>query len=506
MFVLGIDLGTSALKAVLVDERQAIVAEAAVPLRTHNPRPGWSEQDPEDWWAALLQAMQSLRDKRPDALSGARALGLSGQMHGAVLLDRHGASIRPAILWNDGRAAAECNALEARVPNLAHIAGIGAMPGFTAPKLLWLRTHEPQSFARIWKVLSPKDFLRFRLTGTVATEMSDAAGTLWLDEAARDWSDPILFASGLTRSEMPALVEGTDRTGEVASSLLAEWGIVGPVVVAGGAGDAAAAGIGIGAVDAGDAFISLGTSGQLFVTDDRYRPQPETTVHAYAHALPGRWFRMAAMLNGARCLEWVAQLTGEPDIVALLQRAEAGFRGPSAVLFLPYLSGERTPHNDPDARGVFFGMDPTTRPSDLVQATLEGVAFSFLDGKRCLEAAGIDLRSVAAVGGGARSRFWMQLFAHVLGVPVVRYGGSEQGPAFGAARVARLALTGEVLGEVCAKPPVEDVLQPDLALHDAYGKSFEAYRALYCALKPEFARAASRRGLPPTVDLPPPFV
>jgi xylulokinase len=412
-------------------------------------------------------------------------------MHGAVLVDRAGEAIRPAILWNDGRSVAECESLQAAVPDLPQIVGVIAMPGFTAPKLLWLRSHESASLTRLWKVLSPKDYLRLKLTGEAVTDMSDAAGTLWLDQSARDWSEPIVAASSVSRSEMPTLVDGSAAAGFIRSALLKEWGIAGPVVVAGGAGDAAAAAIGIGAVGEGDAFISLGTSAQFFVTDAAYRPQPETLLHAFAHALPGRWFRMAAMLNGASCLEWAARLIGATDIAALVDRVEAGFRGPSRVLFLPYLVGERTPYNDPSARGVFVGLDPTIEPTDLTQAVLEGVAFSLVEAQHCLEAAGIRLGAVAAVGGGARSRFWMQIVAHALGRPVIRYAGSATGPAFGAARLARLALTGEPPDDVCAKPPILDVLDPDPALHAVYCERFEVFRRLYRALKGEFPAAVT---------------
>lgn len=486
MTVLGIDLGTSALKAVLVDEAQAILAEAAIPLRVATPRPGWFEQDPEDWWKVLEAALASLRAAQPVAFRDVRSIGLSGQMHGAVLLDAAGEPIRPAILWNDGRATAECDDLQAAVPDLPEIAGIIAMPGFTAPKLLWLKRHEQENFARIAKVVLPKDYLRFRLTGEIVTDMSDAAGTLWLDQAKRDWSDVVLVASGLGRSEMPRLVEGSEPSGTARPEIARVLGLEGPVGVAGGAGDAAAAGIGIGAVEDGDAFISLGTSAQFFVTDDRYRPQPDTLLHAFAHALPGRWFRMAAMLNGASCLDFVARLVGESDIAALLGRTEAAYAGPSRILFLPYLSGERTPHNDPFARGVFCGLDHDTDPIDLVQAALEGVAFSLLEARHLMDRAGVGLSSVAVVGGGARSRFWMQLLSHVLGLPIVRYSGSETGPAFGAARLARMALTSEPPRDVCAKPAVLEVLDPDPALTATYGERFQAYQALYLGLKPEF--------------------
>jgi xylulokinase len=262
-------------------------------------------------------------------------------------------------------------------------------------------------------------------------------------------------------------------------------GFEGSVVVAGGAADAAAAGIGIGAVEDGDSYVSLGTSAQFFLTDDRYRPAPGTVIHAFAHALPGRWFRMAAMLNGASCLDLTARLVGE-DVASLLRRTEAAYRGPSRVLFLPYLSGERTPHNDAFARGVFTGLDHDCGPEDLCQAAMEGVAFSLLEARDLLERAGVSLASIAAVGGGARSRFWMQILAHVLGLPVRLYQGSERGPAFGAARLARMALTGEQRGDVCTKPKVLEVLDPDAALSEAYRRRFAEYKALYRELKPAF--------------------
>jgi xylulokinase len=491
MTFLGIDLGTSALKAVLVDDAQAVLAVSSAPLKTSSPLAGWSEQAPRDWRAALETAVAQLRAAHPAALRDVRALGLSGQMHGAVLIDGAGEPIRPTILWNDGRATAECAALELAVSDLPKIAGVKAMPGFTAPKLLWLKAHEPEHFARIAKVILPKDFLRLWLTGETATDMSDAAGTLWLDEAARDWSAAILAACGLDRSVMPVLKEGPEPTGKVRSAVLSAWGIDGPVVVVAGAGDAAAAAIGIGALEDGDAFISLGTSAQFFVTDDRYRPKPEALIHAFAHALPSRWFRMAAMLNGATCLDLAARLIGAGDIAALLDRIAAAYRGPSRILFLPYLSGERTPHDDPFARGVFAGLDLDVGPLDLVQATLEGVAFSLLEARRSLEGAGVRLEQVSAVGGGARSGFWMQMVANVLGMPVVRYAASEAGPAFGAARLARMALTGETPRDVCTKPPVHDVSKPDPVLTAAYGERFESYARLYRGLRPLF------RPLPP---------
>ena len=335
-------------------------------------------------------------------------------------------------------------------------------------------------------MLLPKDYVRLRLTGEHVTDMSDAAGTLWLDQARRDWSSELLAASGMTESQMPRLVEGSERSGSLRPEIAAELGLAPGIVVAGGAGDAAAGGIGIGAVQDGDAFVSLGTSGQYFVTTASYRPHPDAFIHAFCHALPERWFQMAAMLNGASPLAWAARLVGDADIAALLTRVEAGYRGPSHSLFLPYLSGERTPHNDPHARGVLFGLDSDSGPEAVVQAVLEGVACSFALAQDCLAAAGTPVAEVAAIGGGARSRFWMRILASLLDRPVTVYAGGAMGPAFGASRLARLALTGAAPEAVCSKPAVAEVLEPDRALVPAYRDLDGRWRHLYATLRSEF--------------------
>ncbi len=484
---LGIDVGTSAVKAILVDERQAAVAEADMPLQVSRPQDLWSEQDPEAWWQAVQHAIEQLRTKNPAALADVRGIGLSGQMHGAVLLDDAGRPLRPAILWNDGRSFREAQELREQHPELSHAMGVIPMPGFTAPKLLWLARHEPETFRAVRKVLLPKDYIRLKLTGSAVTEMSDAAGTWWLDEAARDWSDEALTATGLTRDHMGDLVEGSQPSGVVRAELAQQWGMRGDVVVAGGGGDAAAGAVGLGAIDDGSAFISLGTSGQLFVTTQDFSPAPEALVHSFCHAIPGRWFQMAAMLNGASCLAWAAGLL-KADIGELLRQTEAAYRAPSSLIFLPYLAGERTPHNDPYARGVFFGLSPETRQTDLVQAVLEGVAFSFADAKQCLAQAGTQLTHAGMIGGGSRSTFWTRIFASVLDVPLMRYEGSDKGPAFGAARLARLASTGESPDAVCTAPAIIETVEPDPGLVERYAPRVEAYRRLYRSLKPEFSR------------------
>lgn len=485
---LGIDVGTSAIKAILIDDRQTLLAEAEVSLSISRPRDLWSEQDPEAWWQAVQRARAQLHAEIPSAMAEVRGIGLSGQMHGAVLLNGKGQPLRPAILWNDGRSLREAENLGREHPELSEAAGVIPMPGFTAPKLLWVSRHEPRIFSAVKKILLPKDYVRLKMTGEYVTDMSDAAGTWWLDEASRSWSDRALAVTGLDRSQMPHLVEGTQPSGVLRSDLAREWGMRDDVVIAGGAGDAAAGAVGLGAIDDGSAFVSLGTSGQLFVTTCDFRPSPDALVHAFCHALPKRWFQMAAMLNGASCLSWAASLL-KAEIKPLLNEAEEGYQKPSNLTFLPYLAGERTPHNDPYARGVFFGLTPDSRGGELVQAVLEGVAFSFADAKQCLEQAGTRLTSAGLIGGGSRSPFWAQILANVLDIPLIRYEGADKGPAFGAARLARLASTGEQPEAVCTQPRHLQTVHPDPHFVDLYAPRLEAFRSLYRALRPEFKKA-----------------
>ena len=485
--VIGLDVGTSAVKALLVDADQSVLAQTDARLTTRQPQPGWSEQDPADWWTVVQQALGSLRRAAPAAFGAVRAIGLSGQMHGSVLLDSADQVIRPAILWNDGRAVDESTLLAGRVPDIGRIAGVVPMPGLTAPKLLWLSRHEPDSLARLARILLPKDFIRLQLTGSVATDRSDAAGSLWLDQASRTWSAVIAEASGIDPAVLPPLAEGTDAAGTLRPAVANRLGLDPATLVAVGGGDAAVGGIGIGAVNDGDAYLSLGTSAQFFVTTDAYRPAPETLLHSFAHALPGRWFQMAAMLNGASVLAWAARLMNESDLDRLLARVASETSGPSRVLVLPYLAGERTPHNDPNARAVVFGADPATDAPTVIRAVLEGVAYTFADALDCLRSAGTSVSEAAMIGGGARSGLWMQILADVLGLPVYRYGGGELGPAFGAARLARLAVGDEPIAAVATKPPVRDRAEPDPTRQAAYAEGHARFRRLYRALAPEFA-------------------
>ena len=486
---LGIDLGTSELKLVLLSPAHGAVANVGVPLTVSRPQPLWSEQAPQDWWHALDTAMVQLAQSHPQALSHVRGIGLSGQMHGAVLLDASHAVLRPAILWNDGRSAAQCEALMRDVPDLTQITGNLAMPGFTAPKLQWVREHEPGIFARTARVLLPKDYLRLHLTGEAITDMSDASGTLWLDVARRDWSDRMLQATGLTRGHMPALVEGSAPGGTLRGELARRWGVPEGVVVAGGGGDNAASAVGIGAVEAGQGFVSLGTSGVIFVVTDAFRPNPAAAMHAFCHALPGRWHQMSVMLSAASAVGWAARLTGLSDAATLVERAATltAAQRARAPIFLPYLSGERTPHNDPAAQGVLFGLTHEHDAAAIGWAALEGVSFGLLDGLHSLALpAGAKPTRLALVGGGARSHLWGDLLASVLGVELEVHEGNEAGGALGAARLGWLAAGGE-LAEVC-RPGGEParVHRPEAELADMLRERHARYRALYEVLAPRF--------------------
>ena len=486
---LGIDLGTSGVKAVLLDGGDRIVGQASAPLAVSTPRPLWSEQAPEDWWSATGRAVDGLKAEHGGALAGTRAIGLSGQMHGATLLDARGGVLRPAILWNDGRSGAECAALEAAVPDARRITGNLAMPGFTAPKLLWVAAHEPEVFARVAKVLLPKDYLRYRLSGEHVAEMSDASGTLWLDVANRRWSEEMLAATGLDLEQMPRLVEGSEPSAMLAPALARRWGMTGEVVIAGGAGDNAAGAAGIGTVAPGRAFLSLGTSGVLFAANRAFAPNPERAVHAFCHCFPDTWHQMSVILSAAASLAWAAAVTGTHDEATLVAEAEATQAHlERAPLFLPYLTGERTPHNDPHAKGVFFGLDQATSRGDLGWAVLEGVAFAFADGYDALVEAGTGIDEVSVIGGGSRSALWGRILAAALRHPLTYHAGSEVGPAVGAARLARLAATGERPGEVCTPPPVDRVVEPDEDLAGRLAPRLEPWRALYRVLRPEMRR------------------
>jgi xylulokinase len=486
---LGLDIGTSSVKALLIDYDQRIVADVSVPLSLSRPHPLWSEQNPEDWVEGVEAAASAVRRHAPAAFARLAGIGLSGQMHGATLLDAGDAPLRPAILWNDGRAFAECVEIERRVPNFRQRAGNIAMPGFTAPKILWVAAHEPDVFAATARVLLPKDYVRLRLSGEAVTDMSDASGTLWLDIAHRRWDETLLAASGLERSHMPRLVEGSAVSAFLSPGVASAWGLGGRrIPIAGGGGDNAASAIGVGAIQPGAGFVSLGTSGVIFSVTDRFVSLPERTLHAFCHALPERWHGMAVMLSAASALSWIAGVLGRAaDISACVDAAQAFARSPAAIaaapIFLPYLSGERTPHNDAAATGMFAGLRADHGADALLYAVLEGVAFAFADGVDVLAEAGARPRQPMLVGGGARSGFWGQMIADVTGLSIDLAAGAEAGAAFGAARLAMLAAGAGDEEAVCARPAIQRQFLPNEASAAMHAPRLQRFRALYAAEK-----------------------
>ncbi|MBL8387639.1 MAG: xylulokinase [Hydrogenophaga sp.] len=481
---LGLDLGTSELKALLLSDQHQVIATARSPLTVQRPQPLWSEQDPADWWRALESVMDQLHASHPRALAQLRGIGLSGQMHGATLLDSEDRVLRPAILWNDGRSGQQCERLTRDVPQLSAITGNLAMPGFTAPKLQWVREHEPEVFARTARVLLPKDWLRLILTGEAVSDMSDAAGTLWLDVGKRDWSDRMLAATGLTRAHMPRLVEGSAVSAFVTPGLCARWGLPAGVPVAGGAGDNAASAVGMGLVRPGEGFVSLGTSGVVFVSGAAFQPNPQQALHAFCHALPDRWHVMSVMLSAASAVSWAARNLGFENEAALLAAAST-LDAPAqdrAPLFLPYLSGERSPHNNPLATGAWIGLRAEHGREQLAYAVAEGVGFGLLDGLRTIPALDPPLHTLSLVGGGSRSAWWAQLLADIFGLTLTVHQDSETGGAMGAARLAWLA-TGASVDTVCVTPPVRQSFAADAARGGRLALRHARFRDLYPALQ-----------------------
>ena len=457
--LLGIDVGTSGVKALALSPSGEILARAerAYPLST--PQPGWAEQDPEAWWSAASDAIAEI------SVEGEPVLGLSGQMHGLVVLDEEGRVLRPAILWNDQRTSAECAEIEERIglERLIQLTGNRALTGFTAPKLLWLRNHEPETFARIRHVLLPKDYVRYRITGEHAIDAADASGTLLFDVANRRWSDEVLAALELPREWLPPVYESTEI---------------------GGAGDQAAGALGVGIAAPGPLSVVLGTSGVVFAALDEYRPEPEARLHTFCHAVPATWHAMGVMLSAAGSLQWLRTALGGTPYEELLGEAAAWQPGTEGLLFQPYLQGERTPHADPDARGAFVGLQLRHDRGALVRAVLEGVAYGLRDSLELLESLGVDAEVARVSGGGARSRLWLEIVASVLGLPLERTE-AEEGAAYGAALLAGVS-TGvfpDAQAAVAATVRVRDRVEPNPAWQAVYEGGYARYRKLYPGLK-----------------------
>ncbi|MBA11060.1 MAG: xylulokinase [Flavobacteriaceae bacterium] len=476
MFI-GLDLGTSHLKGIVIDDAQNVCAEASVSLSLMRPKNGWSEQNPQDWLDATENVMASLANKVN--LKKVNAIGLSGQMHGATLLDKNDNVLRPCILWNDTRSAEEASYLDSKTI-FRNLTGNIVFPGFTAPKLAWVRKHEPNIFAKISKVLLPKDYLRLWLCGEYVAEMSDAAGTSWLDVKRRDWSDALLAETDLDRSQMPTLIEGCEISGVLKKTHASKWGLPHGVIIAGGGGDNAASAIGVGVVKAGDAFVSLGTSGVLFAASDEYQPDAASAVHTFCHALPNTWHQMGVILAATDAMNWFGQVLNSS---AQEMTNDLGvLKAPSKTLFLPYLGGERTPHNDAQIRASFINLDHNADRQAMIRAVIEGVAFAFRDCFDALSSTGTKINQLVAVGGGAKSEYWVQAIATALGLPISIPVAGDYGGAFGAARLGMIAY-GINRYDVAISPKIKHIIEPVMSLHDDYLSALKSYRETYKVLK-----------------------
>jgi len=489
---LGIDISTTASKALLIDRDGAVVASHSSPLQISQPLPLWSEQDPEAWWEATVQSIQSVLGRvDPGHVA---AVGLTGQMHGLVLLDQGGNVIRPAILWNDQRAGAQCDAIRERIgrKRLIALTGNDALTGFTAPKLLWVQEEEPDLYARVEKVLLPKDYIRYRLTSEFATDLAGAAGTLLLDVAHRQWSDEMLHELNIPASWLPPTHEGTEQTGAIVDQASSVTGLRTGVPVYAGGGDQSAQAVGVGVTNTDKIAITLGTSGVVFAPSDRYTFEPEGRLHAFCHAVPGRWHLMGVMLSAAGSLQWYRDaFAPETSYDDLITEAENSPPGAEGLIFLPYLTGERTPYPDPHARGAFIGLTTRHTRAHLTRAVLEGVAFGLHDSFRLIEEAGIRPKSIVISGGGARSKFWRQIISDVLNAKI-RTVNSEEGAAFGAALLSAVGV-GEYssVSDACEQTiRVSEETQPGENA-TAYESIYPHYWALYPLLADQFAQLAA---------------
>jgi xylulokinase len=470
--LVGLDLGTTGVKALAISTRGDVVARAERDYPLAIPRPGWAEQDPEDWWRASEEVLAALK---VDAVAG---IGLSGQMHGLVVLDEHERVLRPAILWNDQRTAAECAEIEERVgrARLLELTGNRALPGFTAPKLLWLRRNEPDVYERMAYVLLPKDYIRLRLTGERAIDVADASGTLLFDVAARRWSEDVLRALELSPEFLPPVLDSPDVSGETKEG----------VRVAAGAGDQAAGALGVGVDRPGPLSVVLGTSGVVFAALPKFVTDPEGRLHVFCHAVPDTWHAMGVMLSAAASLSWFREALAPGEAhEQLLGEAKKWAPGAEGLLFLPYLAGERTPHADPDARAAFTGLSLRHDRGALVRAVLEGVAYGLRDSLDLVRGLGVPATVGRVSGGGARSELWLRIVASVLGIPLERTGVDE-GAAFGAALLGGVAagVFGDVHEAVERCVRVRGAVEPDPPWQRIYDERYEHFRALYPALRP----------------------
>ncbi|MEP1964414.1 xylulokinase [Tateyamaria sp.] len=477
---LGLDLGTSGVKALLVDGEGRAIGSADASYDVSNPAQGWSEQDPSDWVAGVKAALGALKAAHPKAFGAIQGLALSGHMHGAVLVDAAGDVLRPCILWNDTRSHAQAATMDSD-PRARAISGNIVFPGFTAPKLAWIAENEPEVFARVSRVMLPKDYVVWWLTGRFATEMSDAAGTAWLDVGGRTWSDDLLALGGMDAAQMPDLLEGTDVVGQVQPAR-ADLGLPKTCKVIAGGADNAVAACGVGALSEGQGFVSLGTSGVVLTGRDSYAPLADSAVHTFCHAVPGRWYQMGVVLAATDSLNWLSKITGQ-SATALSSALGNTLAAPDVVKFYPYLSGERTPHNDAAVRGSFTGLDVASDASTLASAVMAGVAFALRDSFEAIKATGATFETALAIGGGSQSDYWTEMLATVLNIPLERPDESAFGAALGAARIAMCGVTRANPTEVMTKPPVANIIHPQTNLVQAYEDAYAGFASAYPTLK-----------------------
>ena len=492
-YFLGIDTSTTSSKALLIDERGEVIAVASSPHTLQTPKPLWSEQDPREWWDAVAASIRSVLKKA--GVDGERiaAVGLTGQMHGLVLLDESGNVLRPAILWNDQRTQSQCDEIHQRIgkEKFIQITGNVALTGFTAPKILWVKENEPEVFAKAKHVLLPKDYIRYKLTGEYALDKADGAGTVLFDLKARDWSAEVLAALDIPRAWMPRTFEGTEFTGYVTEEAARLTGLEVGTPVAAGGGDQAAGAVGVGAVEPGIIGLTVGTSGVVFATTPSALIEPEGRLHAFCHAVPNMWHFMGVMLSAAGSLQWYRDtLAPNVSFDDLLKEAESIQAGSEGLQFLPYLSGERTPHADPLARSAFIGLTLRHSRAHITRAVLEGVAFGLKDSFTLIQNAGLGtMTQVRASGGGMKGALWQQIMASVLNAELVTVNTTEGG-AYGAALLAGVgAEAWRNVAEACkACIKITGNTQPEASSVEAYRKSYPVYQGLYAALKESFAK------------------
>lgn len=506
---LGIDVGTSGTKSLAIDQSGQILASAVAEYPAYHPKPGWSEQHPSDWWAATVTTIGQLMKKGKLRKEDVKGIGLSGQMHGSVFLDKNHEVIRPALLWNDQRTAAECQEIEKKAggrKKLIEMVSNPALTGFTAPKIVWLRNHEPKRFDQVRKVLLPKDYVRFQLTGEFATEVSDASGTLLLDVKKRAWSKSLLSKLQLDMDLLPTCYESVEVSGRLTAAAARATGLLEGTPVVGGGGDQAAGAVGNGIVKRGVISATLGTSGVVFAHAETPAADPAGRLHTFCHAVRGQWHQMGVILSAGGSLQWYRnQLAGELVAEAkrkkvdpyelMTERAASAPVGSEGLFFLPYLTGERTPHADPHARGAWIGLSPRHTSAHLIRAVMEGVTFAMRDSLELMKGLGIPTEEIRASGGGARSDFWRQMQADIYGAPVVTINASE-GPAFGVALLAATG-TGEYssIEEACDRTiKVVSKTRPTKKARESYDQAYGIFTGLYPALREEFARIAAMTG------------